>query len=289
VYTRQNKNSDKSPAGRIGGIIAVVIAFFVFAVSSRGCREESGSTSSPSRPGHPRPGQPVRGVIPAQNPIEDMLRPSVKAGQDGVAAAILVDTSGSMAGSVSTADGSRKPKIDIARACALDLVATCEQFAREHPDQPITLGIYEFSSRSSAPNCRPAVRMGRPDLSAARPLIARMIPDGGTPIGDAIVAAKRDLNAAGYRRQHILVVTDGENTQGYSPRDVVAAMAKLPPEEQAAVYFVAFDISATKFDAVRDAGGMVLGAANETQLQQTLDYILSGKILVEQPATPGAR
>jgi hypothetical protein len=52
---------------------------------------------------------------------------------------------------------------------------------------------------------------------------------------------------------------------------------------RAAVYFVAFDIAASRFNSVRDAGGLVLAASNETDLKGTLDYVLSGKILAEQP------
>jgi len=37
---------------------------------------------------------------------------------------------------------------------------------------------------------------------------------------------------------------------------------------------------------VRDNGGLVLSAANAQELNQTLDYVLTGKILVEQPAAP---
>jgi hypothetical protein len=80
---------------------------------------------------------------------------------------------------------------------------------------------------------------------------------------------------------HILVVTDGENNKGYAPSDVVAAIGRLPEASRASVYFVAFDVAADVFKPVRDAGGLVLPAANEAELQQTLDFVLSGRILVE--------
>ena len=48
-------------------------------------------------------------------------------------------------------------------------------------------------------------------------------------------------------------------------------------------YFVAFDVAAAKFNSVRDSGGLVLAASNESDLKSTLDYLLTGKILVEQP------
>jgi hypothetical protein len=77
-------------------------------------------------------------------------------------------------------------------------------------------------------------------------------------------------------------VTDGENTDGYRPADVMTALARRPESERPSVYFVAFDIAAARFEAVKNAGGLVLAAANAQELTSTLDYLLTGKILVEQ-------
>ena len=40
----------------------------------------------------------------------------------------------------------------------------------------------------------------------------------------------------------------------------------------------------TKFNAVKDSGGLVLAASNETDPERDLDYLLTGKILAEQRA-----
>jgi hypothetical protein len=61
------------------------------------------------------------------------------------------------------------------------------------------------------------------------------------------------------------------------------ALARRPEQERPSVYFVAFDIAASRFDAVREAGGLVLGAANAEELDKTLGALLTGKILVEGP------
>jgi hypothetical protein len=45
---------------------------------------------------------------------------------------------------------------------------------------------------------------------------------------------------------------------------------------------VAFDVEADRFSRVRDAGGLVLSAGNATELNDTLDTLLRGKILVEK-------
>jgi len=106
--------------------------------------------------------------------------------------------------------------------------------------------------------------------------------DGGTPIGNAMITAKRALDATGVSRRHLLVITDGENTDGYAPDDVTAAIGRRPETERPSIYFVAFDIDATRFNRVRDAGGLVLGAASGKELGTTLDSLLRGKILIEK-------
>jgi len=106
--------------------------------------------------------------------------------------------------------------------------------------------------------------------------------EGDTPIGDAMIKVKRDVDATGLSKRHILVITDGENTKGYSPADVTRAILSQAEKDRASIYFVAFDVAASTFNSVRDSGGLVLAASNETDLKGTLDYLLTGKILAEQ-------
>jgi hypothetical protein len=279
VYSQRNNNSSL-PGQIISALVALV--FFIVVLS----RMFSSNNRPNFQPGPgPRPPTYARVV---NNPIEEALAaPAGITKTDGAAAAILVDVSGSMREKIRDADGQAKPKIDIAKRCVINLVTQAEKFSKEHPERPILLGIYEFSGRANASPCRNVVPLSKPDLAAAAPKINRMQPDAGTPIGDAIIAAKLELDRAGRTRTHILVVTDGENTQGYLPQDVISAISRLDVESRPAVYFIAFDIAASRFNAVRDAGALVLGAANETELNQTLDYLLTGKILAEQPPTPG--
>jgi Ca-activated chloride channel homolog len=224
---------------------------------------------------------------PVTNPIADLLQPvgTVQA-REGTVATILIDTSGSMEDRVRDVDGTRRPKIDIARRSALELVNQFDRYAREHSDQTIFLGIYEFSDRGGQ-CCREVIKLGpagASDPATVQSAISRMRPKGGTPIGDAMIQAKREMDATGLSRRHLLVITDGENNQGYSPADVARVVTSQTDKDRASIYFVAFDIAAEKFNSVRDAGGLILAASNETELKGTLDYLLTGKILAEQPA-----
>jgi VWA domain-containing protein len=223
--------------------------------------------------------------VPVRNPIGEALRSDPAAVyRDGIAAAILMDTSGSMRERVGDTDGSTRPKIEIARRAALSLVKQFDSYSRAHSDQNIFVGVYEFSDRGvNTPTCRTLIKLGPPDPGSAELAISKMRADGGTPIGDAMIVAKRDLDATGLAKRHILVVTDGENNQGYTPGNVTQVISAQPDKDRASIYFVAFDVAASTFNPVKDAGGVVLAASNENELTTTLDYLLMGKILVEQP------
>jgi Mg-chelatase subunit ChlD len=215
--------------------------------------------------------------------IDAELQPaSTVAPREGLAAAIVIDVSGSMRDSVDSDGGRREPKIEIARRSARELVEQFAKYADENKDQPVELGIYEFSERDGDPDLRPVIPMSTPDRSRADAALARLRADGGTPIGNALIAAKRELDATGLTRRHLLVVTDGENTAGFEPERVAQALTRRPEGERPSLYFVAFDIAASRFNGVRDAGGLVLPAANAKQLNDTLDMLLRGKILIEK-------
>lgn len=282
MSSRRNNSDEWDPdrARRVWGslvaAVVVVVAMLIIAGTSRHPR------------GAPSPYAPVQDPLPGPNPIDRLLAPGGPAARtDGIAVAVLVDVSGSMEDVVSDASGQRVPKIEIARRSMVNLVAQAEQAAGKAPERKLRLGVYEFSRRDRQPSTREVIPLGPPDAAAARRAVTGMRAEGGTPIGDALLHAKRALDATGLSREHILVITDGENNAGYQPQDVVSAMGRQAEPDRAAVYFVAFDVAAARFDAVRQAGGLVLSAADEKELQQTLDFVLTGKILAEQPAVPG--
>jgi hypothetical protein len=47
-----------------------------------------------------------------------------------------------------------------------------------------------------------------------------------------MIFAKRQLDATGLTRKHLLVVTDGENTDGFDPDDVATALNRRPEAER---------------------------------------------------------
>ena len=215
--------------------------------------------------------------------IDERLTPGSQPPQrEGLAAAILIDVSGSMDDEVAGADNRDEKKIDIARRAARDLVEQFARYADDHRGETVLLGLYEFSERSGEADCRPVLPMAPPDRSRADAALRRMRARGGTPIGNAMIEGKRELDATGLSRRHLLVVTDGENTDGYPPDAVTAAINRRPELERPSIYFVAFDIDASRFARVRDAGALLLGANDARDLSATLDALLRGQILVEK-------
>jgi hypothetical protein len=237
------------------------------------------SSSQSPQPEFNKPGNPeaIRKLLHSDMAV---------APQEGIAAAILLDTTGSMKEEVQGADKKLKPKIQVATLALLRLLQQFSAFAQKNPDKKILVGVYEFSSRPNQPSCRQLLKLGPPDLAAAHRALAAVAADGATPIGDAMITAKRDLDATGFSHRHMLVITDGENNRGYLPGDVAQVIAQEPEGDRAGIYFIAFDLGAEVFEPVKQAGGLVLAAQGEQQLTDTLDYILTGKILVEQISSP---
>jgi Mg-chelatase subunit ChlD len=195
----------------------------------------------------------------------------------GAAVAILVDTSGSMR---QDAPGDSRPKYLVARDALEAMLDATDAFVARRPDFPIKIGIYSFSS---------SVRTLRPiqpyDRAAIRSVLASLPrPGGGTAIGEALHEARPALYRAGVFRKYMIVVTDGENTSGRGPDEVVREIWRKS-EGAVQVYFVAFDTSPEKFAFLKDAGGDVIGAGTGAELRRALDGIYQGKVLAEAPGT----
>ncbi len=204
--------------------------------------------------------------------------PDPKASRDGIAVAVLVDTSGSMKERVAGAGSERRPKIEIARSCLAKIVERMEGYAAEDPKRVFELSLYAFSGNDAAL----LSPLGPPNAAAAERLLRTLKPDGGTPIGDAVAKAHRDLARSGLNRRHVLVVTDGENTTGAAPGEVARAMAVLREDQRSAVYIVAFDVNAAVFNDVKANGWSVFPAANESELGSALDALVGERILLEK-------
>ena len=191
----------------------------------------------------------------------------------GAAVAIMIDNSGSMK---QKAGSDTRPKYQVARAALEEMLASTDSFAAKQPGFPIKVGLYYFSS-----GVHTLEPMQAYDAAAVRAALDSMPPpNGGTAIGEAMDVARKSLYESGMIRKYILVVTDGENTDGRPPREVARQIAQRS-EGAVRQYFVAFDVDAKNFSFLRDVHGEVLSAANGLSLRASLDTIYRGKILAE--------
>jgi hypothetical protein len=211
--------------------------------------------------------------------------PRSVASVDGVALAIVYDTSGSMAERVPDGTGHNSPKYEIATRALGQVVDRLEAFAAA-PGGPRRLdtGLFVFRGMGA----EAAVPFGPFDAGALRAWIKHAPPPNGTtPLGEAVRTATEAVLGSPLKRKHVLVLTDGENTAGPDPT------ATLPRLQAAAaragttfsVHFVAFDVDAKRFNAVKDLGATVVGAADERELDAQFEFILERKILLEDEET----
>jgi Mg-chelatase subunit ChlD len=220
----------------------------------------------------PNPRHDRSAAAPQESEADAPYQAEVEEGL-GAAVAILIDTSGSMK---DRAPGDSRPKHVVAQEALEAMLDATDAFIARRPDFPIKIGVYSFSSsvrtlRSIQPYDRSAIRSTLTNLPG---------PGGGTAIGDAMREARPDLYRAGVFRKYLLVVTDGDNTNGRSP-DTVARDIWRKSEGGVQTYFVAFDTSPEKFAFLKDVGGDVIAAGTGPELRTALDGIYQGKILAE--------
>ena len=210
--------------------------------------------------------------------------------EDGVALAIIYDTSGSMHDSVRDSTGRSAPKYIIAnralKAVAKQIQAFAAGSAGPAP-RKVEAGLFVFSGDSA----REAVKFGPFDAAALEEFARNFsTPSGNTPLGNALSVATRKVLSSPLSRKHVLIITDGMNTAGPTPSDVMPRLKRQAQEKQAtvSVHFVAFDVDAKVFDSVKKLGATVVGASDEKQLNTQLEYILQRKILLEEEEAPKA-
>jgi hypothetical protein len=199
--------------------------------------------------------------------------------EDGIAIAIVYDTSGSMADSVHS-DAGMSPKYVVANR-ALDLVVKQIQKFAENTSRKVQVGLFVFDGQSGA---KEAVKFGPFNPTAIQTWAKNFSsPGGGTPIGGALDTAARTILNSNLTKKHVLVITDGLNTIGPDPSAVVPKLQKDANGKNSVlfIHFVAFDIDAAVFAPIKKLGVTVVGASDEKQLNQQIDVILKEKILLE--------
>jgi hypothetical protein len=214
--------------------------------------------------------------------------PAMAADTDGVAVAIVYDTSGSMQEPVRDGAGKMSPKYVIANRALESIATRLQSFATNSAaggPRNIQAGLFIFDGTDKGAGTREPVKFGPLDAPAIQEWTRDFKhPGGGTPLGNALKAASQTVLNSGLTRKHVLIITDGNNTLGPTPATVMQKLLRQAEEKQTAlsVHFVAFDVDANVFSGVKKLGATVVGATDENQLKQQLEFILEKKILLEE-------
>lgn len=217
----------------------------------------------------------------ATAPADKVVAEAVPA-QDGIALAIVYDTSGSMGERVKNAAGESEPKYVIA-ARALNLIIDRLAKFSAAPTQPprrLEVGLWVFTGALVSP-LQP---MAPFDSAAIRRRVAGLEkPHADTPLGEGLADAASAVLASKLSRRHVLVITDGMNTHGRDPAEVLPGLLAEAKRRDTVVgvHFVAFDVAASVFEPLKRLGATVLPATDERTLGEQLGFILERKILLE--------
>jgi hypothetical protein len=200
---------------------------------------------------------------------------------DGVAIAIVYDTSGSMREPVRDGKGGRSPKYVIGNRALEEVVAKIERFATNKSAPQVQAGLFTFSGSGA----NEVVKFGKFDPAAMRKWVKEYPgPGSGTPLGAALETASRAVLKSDMPQKHVLLITDGMNTAGPDPAQVLPQLVREAERKGVILFthFVAFDVAARVFEPLKKHGATVVGAANEKELNGQLDFILEEKILLEK-------
>jgi hypothetical protein len=211
--------------------------------------------------------------------------PSLRAAEEeGVALAIVYDTSGSMREPVRDKDGKYSPKYVIANRALVAIVWQIQSFATNTAagaHRKIEAGLFVFDS----PGAREAVKFGPFDPTALEDWARHFnSPSGNTPLGNALNTAAQTVLKSPLSRKHVLVITDGMSNTGLPPAIILPRLKQQAEQQHQKIsaHFVAFDVDAKVFDPLKKLGATVVGAADEKQLESQLEFILQKKILLEE-------
>ncbi len=193
---------------------------------------------------------------------------------EAIAIAFVFDTSGSMLESVKDANGAAAQKFEIGRKAMDSVVEKLSEFAKSS-GKPLEVSLFFFDGSTGV---REVLPLGKFDAAKLREVLPqRKDIAGGTPLGRATDAAAKSLAKSQAASRHVIVLTDGENTAGPKPEDVLRGQSA-----PAQYHFIAFDVDAKVFAGVKQAGATLLFAGNAKQLNERLGFLLEEKILLEK-------
>jgi hypothetical protein len=138
------------------------------------------------------------------------------ANEEGIALAIVYDTSGSMRDAVKATNGQPSAKYVIANRALVAVAKQIQSFVTNSAavGRRVECGLFVFE-RSGA---RAAVPFGPFEREKIEEFAQNFkSPEGSTPLGNALLVAGEAVLRSPLKSKHVLVITDGVNTSGPDP------------------------------------------------------------------------
>jgi len=175
------------------------------------------------------------------------------AAEPGIALAVVFDTSGSMKDPVAKSAGAtRDAKSLIAQRAFRTVIDRLETFTQSPAATPPSVGVAIFKRQ----NAQVVIPLAKFDARTLRLWLSHASFDASTPLGDAMYLAGKSLLASSAASRHLLVLTDGANTDGRKPADALAQINLAAERKNIAVFthIIALDIAPTTFAALKKQG-----------------------------------
>ena len=200
-----------------------------------------------------------------------------------VAICIVYDTSGSMNDNVQGKNGPQ-PKYMIANRALVDVIDILQKYVdngSKGGSHTVYAGLVTFNGISC-----PLIPFNSANIKQW--LTGFSKPNGGTPLGNAILIAGKELLKINAVHKHILVLTDGRNTEGSDPSVVIPQLKKEAQSKGSLidVHIIGFNVQDQIFAPLKLQGVNVFSAVDEKELTMQLDTLLKTKILLEDDEAP---
>jgi hypothetical protein len=209
----------------------------------------------------------------------------------GLSIIIAVDCSGSMS-EAPKSDPTGKVKYHIASESLTEIITFLTDFYEKQIKQENTilkLGLLTFNSQPRILyNLQAVTAKSLSELKAITSKPENFEPNDKTALGDTLKMGTEILAQSGTIFKSLILITDGLNTTGDEPTDVLSAIIENRNNKNTRdfpvitnsilVSFIGFDIDSDEFSNLADLGARVTSAANRLELNESLKRLFLADI-----------
>lgn len=207
----------------------------------------------------------------------------------GISVLIAVDISGSM--EEPPARGPDTPKYLQASRALTDIVDFLGTLAGSPSMEGMQLKVGIIGFWAQVEPIAPLTVMDSRGFDSLRAIVANpenFKPGGRTAIGKALESGAAILAGSGTILKSLIIISDGENTEGVDPALALAALNQnrntastpgMPVETRGILTtFVGFDVDTGIYSELADIGSRITSASDQDSLRQALQTVLAADI-----------